>query len=76
MLSVHHQTMLKKAFAKRPANISDDSPVLERVIHIIKSEAPECFWKPTELEKRRFFNAPRPRTPHEDAVYPFPKGLL
>ncbi len=44
MLSVHHQTMLKKAFAKRPANISDDSPVLERIIHIIKSEAPECFW--------------------------------
>jgi hypothetical protein len=68
--------MLKKAFAKRPANITDDSPVLERVIHIIKSEDPDSFWRPEDLEKRRFFNAPRPGTPHADAVYPFPKGLL
>ena len=76
MLNVHHQTMLKKAFAKRPANISDDSPVLERVIHIIKSEAPECFWKPTELEKRRFYHAPRPGTPYAAATHAWPKELL
>lgn len=52
----------------KSTDFSQDNPLLERTIELIKSAYPHRFLQPHELKERKFFDEPASRTPMKSFV--------